>query len=290
MPARPGSLQLIRLQLATLVEEPPKGPDWLHEIKYDGYRTELIIERGRARAFTRRGADWSAKCRPIVEAAAELPVKSATVDGEVVAFEPGGRTSIEACRQALSWAPCQLVFAAFDLLYLNGEDLRGLAQVERRELLVALIGHAADGAIQFSEHVAGNGAAFYKQCCRLGLEGVVSKRADAPYRSGRSDYWLKTKCYTESAFRVAGIQRERGKPSYAVMASIENGHYVGSAFVALPKKQRDLLYRLAEAGGGSVPAGYRVKKNFPVAWISVPVVGRVLHIRGRHARLVEISM
>src|SRR5262245_2849339 len=87
-------LQFVEFQLARLVEEPPVGPDWLHEIKYDGYRTELIIERGRARAFTRRGAVWSAKYRSIVEAAAELPEKSAIVDGEVVAFEPGGRTSI----------------------------------------------------------------------------------------------------------------------------------------------------------------------------------------------------
>src|SRR5262249_3597648 len=101
---------------------------------------------------------------------------------------------------------------------------------------------------------AGGGAAFYENVCRLGLEGMVSKRHDAPYRSGKADAWVKTKCNQESELVVAGIQRERGKPSFAVMASPEDGRYVGSAFIALPRGQRDRLYELAEAGGGRCPS------------------------------------
>lgn len=283
-------LQFVEPQLATLVETPPKGDDWLHEPKYDGYRTQLIVENGKARALTRRGADWSAKYRPIVAAAAALP--DAILDGEIVAFDSEGRPTIEAFRTALSSEPGRLLFVAFDLLYLDGEDLRGMPQIERRARLAALLA-GAGGAIQFSEHVTGGGQAFYDQACRLGLEGIVSKRPDAPYRSGRTEAWVKTKCYEESEFIVTGIQRERGKPSFAVMASLGDGRYVGSAFIALGRGDRDRLYELAEAGGGKAPAGYTVKKNFPAEWIKPRVTGRVLHLMReeplRHARLVGIA-
>jgi ATP-dependent DNA ligase len=226
-----------------------------------------------------------------VEAAAELPAKSAIIDGEIVAFEPDGRTSIEAFRKAMSSAPGRLVYVAFDLLHLDGKDLRQLPCRGRRDLLAALLVGRAEGAIQFSDHIVGNGVGFYESACQLGLEGIVSKRADAPYRGGRSDAWVKTKCYQESQLVVAGIQRERSKPSYAVMASPEDGRYVGSAFIALPRGQRDRLYELAEAGGGKMPAGYEPKKSFQAEWIKPKLLGRVLHLRGedtlRHARLVE---
>ncbi|MDW6020645.1 hypothetical protein SAZ10_02590 [Mesorhizobium sp. BAC0120] len=180
MPAKVAALKFIEPQLATLVETPPTGPDWLHEIKYDGYRTELIIEQGRARAFTRRGADWSRKYQPIIEAAAELAVESAIVDGEVVTFEDDGRTSIEAFRNAMSSAPGRLVYVAFDLLHLDGKDLRKLPCRGRRERLEGLLAGRSGGPIQFSEHIVGNGARYYDHACELGLEGIVSKRADAP--------------------------------------------------------------------------------------------------------------
>jgi hypothetical protein len=103
---------------------------------------------------------------------------------------------------------------------------------------------------------------------------MVSKRADAPYRSGRTEAWVKTKCYQESELIVAGIQRERGKPSFAVMASPEDGRYVGSAFIVLPRRQRDRLYELAEAGGGKMPAGIEPKESFPAEWIGPRLLGR----------------
>ncbi len=284
------SLRFIAPQLASLVQTPPKGDDWLHEIKYDGYRTELIIENGQARAHTRRGADWSTKYRPIVDAAATLPVKTAIIDGEIVAFEPDGRATIEAFRAALSSYPGALFFMGFDLLHLDGQDMREIPCIDRRARLEGLV--AGNAAIRFSEHVEGNGEAFYAHACQLGLEGIVSKRPGSSYRSGRTDSWVKTKCNEESELIVAGIQRERGKPSYAVMASPDDRAYVGSAFIALPRQQREILYALAEAGGGTKPQGYQIKKNYPAEWIEPRLLGRVKHLRGedtlRHARLIEL--
>lgn len=180
-------LRFIEFMLPTLVEQPPEGDDWIHEIKYDGYRTELLIEKGRARAFTRRGFDWSDKYPTIVKAAAELPVQSAIIDGEAIVLDENGVSKPDALRAAMCWEPERLIFVAFDLMHLNGEDLRFRPLIERKARLAELLmrGDSAGGVIQYSQHLEGHGAAFYDQVDRMGLEGMVSKRASSAYRSGR---------------------------------------------------------------------------------------------------------
>src|SRR3954447_18671004 len=162
-------LAFVEFQLPTLVDAPPEGDGWVHEVKYDGYRTQLVIERGRARAFTRRGFDWSAKYPQLVDAAAALPVKSAIIDGEAIVMNKAGLSDFGALRSAMRWEPGRIVFVAFDLLHLDGDDLRLRPLLERRLKLEALIGEA--GAIQYSDHIVGHGKEFFEQACNMGFEG-----------------------------------------------------------------------------------------------------------------------
>jgi DNA ligase D-like protein (predicted ligase) len=283
-------LRFVEFQLPTLVETPPEGPGWIHEIKYDGYRTELLIQDGTARAMTRRAFDWSAKYPGIVEAAARLPVDSAIIDGEVIVMDEKGRTDFATLRSAIRWQPQRLVFVAFDLLHLDGQDLRIRPLLRRRELLQELIGEEG-GAIQFSHHVAGLGSDFYQAVEKLGLEGMVSKRADAPYRSGRGTSWLKAKCYQESTLEIAGVLRERGRPAIAYMVTPDRERrYVGGAFIQLNQEMREQLWKRVKAGARPVK-GVDAKPG--TEWLKPGLLGRVRHLKGeetlRHATLEGLA-
>jgi bifunctional non-homologous end joining protein LigD len=190
-------------QLATLVDHVPAGSNWLHEIKYDGYRTLIAIGGGKAKAYTRTGLDWSDRFAPVVEAAARLP-GSALIDGEVVALDQDGRPSFQALQASLKEGSGNLAYFAFDLLTLDGEDLTALPNLDRKERLKGLLIDAPD-AIRFSEHVLGSGEQLFDSLCKQGLEGVVSKRADAPYRVGqRTKTWLKAKCLHRQELVIVG--------------------------------------------------------------------------------------
>ncbi|MGH9362710.1 MAG: DNA polymerase ligase N-terminal domain-containing protein, partial [Thermoanaerobaculia bacterium] len=175
----------IEPQLATLVDEPPRGDQWLHEIKYDGYRLLCEVAKGKARLLTRHQKDWTDRFPAVARAAAALPVKQALLDGEVVVLRPDGTTSFQALQNTMKERRGgDLVCFVFDLLHLDGWDLRGAPLVERKRLLAELLAAVpADGPLRLSEHVAGRGEEFHRQACRLGLEGTVAKRADRPYRS-----------------------------------------------------------------------------------------------------------
>ncbi|MCR5870795.1 DNA ligase D [Sphingomonas sp. J344] len=189
-------------QLATLVDAVPAGNGWLHEMKYDGYRAMVALGKGGPKVFTRSGLDWTDKFARIAEAAATLPAASALIDGEVVAFKDG-KPDFSTLQETLSEGRGDLAFFAFDLLELDGEDIAVLPQIERKERLRALVA-GADSRIQFSEHVLGAGEKLFEAMCREGHEGVISKRADAPYRGTRSKSWLKTKCTRRQEFVIVG--------------------------------------------------------------------------------------
>ena len=190
--------------LATLRSSPPVGADWLHELKFDGYRVQAHIGRRGVKMLTRSGLDWTAKFgAPLASALTDLPVDDAILDGELVAENAGGAPDFNALQEALATGrTARLVYYAFDLLYLDGRDLRQLPLVKRKEALAGLI--TAPGCIRFSEHFDVEGDRLLRHVCSLGLEGVVSKRADAPYRSGRGKVWIKTKCALRQEFVVAG--------------------------------------------------------------------------------------
>lgn len=191
------------VQLATLVDTVPAGSNWLHEMKYDGYRLLVAVGDGSARAYTRSGLDWSDRFGGIVEEAATLKVRSALIDGEAVVMDEAGRSSFQALQGALKGAPATIDFIAFDLLALDGEDLTRLPLIERKAKLREIIPEGS-ARIRYSDHIAGSGEKLLHSFCDAGLEGVISKRADGRYIGSRSGGWLKTKCIKRQEFVVVG--------------------------------------------------------------------------------------
>src|SRR4051812_25957317 len=173
----------VQPQLATLVTEAPEGDDWIHEIKFDGYRLIAAIGGGKAVTYTRRGLDWSARFHTLIRPLADLRCSSALLDGEAVVMDADGRSDFGALQVALGDAPgtdgkgCRITYHAFDLLHLDGEDLRGLGVLERKERLKALLADQPEsGPIFYSDHVRGHGQQFFEQAQKMKLEGIVSKR------------------------------------------------------------------------------------------------------------------
>lgn len=199
-------------QLATLVKEAPDGPDWLHEIKFDGYRTLGKIDRGKVRLISRNGKDWTENFAAVADAAARLPVRAALLDGEVVALGPEGHSSFQALQRALKLGGQGLVYYAFDLLHLDGYDLTATPLEARKEALATLLSSTAEhnGTVRYSDHVASKGNEFFQQACRIGVEGIVSKRRAAPYRPGRSRDWLKIKCLASQELVIGGFTDPAG--------------------------------------------------------------------------------
>ena len=199
-------------QLATLVEKAPAGNEWLHEIKYDGYRLLAHVERGDVRLVTRNGLDWTGKFPVLARALAELPVDTALLDGEVVALAADGTTSFSALQDAIARGDTAgLVFFAFDLLYRDGYDLTGAALDDRKAALGGLVPSDAGGAVRYSDHQIGRGAEFYRHACAYKLEGTIAKRRDRPYRPGRGTDWLKIKCYKNDEFVIVGFTDPAGQ-------------------------------------------------------------------------------
>jgi bifunctional non-homologous end joining protein LigD len=190
-------------QLATLVDRVPPGSSWVHEMKYDGYRCLIAIGGGRARAYTRSGLDWSDKFAPVIAAAKKLKVQSALIDGEAVVLDAAGKSNFQALQASLKGGKANLVYFAFDLLELDGEDQKRKPLTERKKALAKVIG-AGKGTIRYSEHIQGNGEKLLDSFCEAGLEGVISKRADSRYTGVRADTWLKIKCIRRQEFVIVG--------------------------------------------------------------------------------------
>ena len=202
-------LRFIEPQLLSLTDQPPQGSEWLHEVKHDGYRTLLIVQRGQARTYTRNGLDWSDRYPGIVSAAKKLDCRSAILDGEAIVQDERGASDFDALMSAIRWQPHKLVLYAFDLLHLDGQDLRDWPLLERRAKLRKLLKVDETSPLQFSEEFTGDSAAFFRACAEHGLEGIVSKRVTSRYRSGRSKAWLKCKCFAESSLVIIGTDRDR---------------------------------------------------------------------------------
>ena len=194
-------------QLATLVTAVPDSDDWLHEIKFDGYRLGARVDGGRVTLITRAGNDWTASFPEVRDAVAALPVTRALLDGEVAAVLPDGRTSFQALQRWLSGGgTAGLVYYVFDLLHLDGEDVARLPLDERKARLEALVRRLpGDSLIRYSSHVVGGGRRFFAAACERGLEGIVSKRRDKPYEAGRRGGWTKSKCLQRQPMVIGGF-------------------------------------------------------------------------------------
>jgi bifunctional non-homologous end joining protein LigD len=196
--------EFVEPQLATLTDTPPVGRRWIHEIKFDGYRLQARIDDGEVRLATRGGLDWTKRFgRAVIEALRALPARQALIDSELVVETAAGGSDFSALQSDLSEGrKDRFILYVFDLLHLDGHDLTGLPLAKRKQMLRALVGDG--GLVRYSEHFDDRGALVLQHACRLSLEGIVSKRVDAPYRPGRSRDWLKSKCSARQEFVISG--------------------------------------------------------------------------------------
>jgi bifunctional non-homologous end joining protein LigD len=199
----------IEPQLSKLATQAPTGPQWVHEIKFDGYRVAARIEKGRVNLLTRTGLDWTEKYPIIAAALAQLKVNTAYIDGELCGVRPDGVTSFEIMQQVSDSGGGHLTYFAFDLLHLDGEDVGLLPLVERKARLAALLKKPPVG-IAYSDHEGGDGETFRRAACKHGLEGVVSKRLDSPYLPGDRGAWVKSKCLNRAEFVIVGWSDPEG--------------------------------------------------------------------------------
>jgi bifunctional non-homologous end joining protein LigD len=210
--------------LASKIGKVPSGERWIHEIKFDGYRVQLHIANEAAKVFTRRGIDWTGRFRKVAADAFLISARSAIIDGEVVVPAADGTTDFSVLQNELKGASGKIVMVAFDLLYLNGYDLRKIPLLERKAALRKLI---ANSAIQFSESFELDGPTMFKHACKTGLEGVVSKVRDSRYPVDRTNDWVKVTCAQRETLPIAGFALDGNK---------FDGIYLGR------RKGRDLVY------------------------------------------------
>ncbi|MDX8458026.1 DNA ligase [Mesorhizobium humile] len=193
-----GRLEFIPPQLASRVQQPPQDEGWVHEIDFDGYRTQVIIDKGGIRLYSKNGRDWTAKYWAIA-LAVDLPCQAAIIDGEVIVPGEQGGADCAALEAAIWYEPNRLAFVAFDILHLDGRDLASLPLLRRKQTLCRLVG-AGLGKVQYSQHFEASALAISHAVAKTRLENIVSKRADGHYRSGPSSTWLKAKYFQEADF------------------------------------------------------------------------------------------
>ncbi|MBV8939711.1 MAG: DNA ligase D [Alphaproteobacteria bacterium] len=281
-PGRDKLPAFVEPQLATLVAEPPNAPGWVHEIKFDGYRALARLDGEKVQILTRSGKDWTAKFRSVAEAVAQLDAQKALLDGEIVALNDEGASSFAALQKALSENDQgALHYYLFDLLHLNGHDLMKEPLATRKEQLRALTPEAHP-LLHYSEHFTQEGEVVLHKACAIALEGIVSKRLDARYRSGRGDSWLKSKCIRAQEFVIGGFTDQTKHAG--VLGALLIGYYeqeklilcgkVGTGFTtAQAADLRKKLHALkrAEPPFDVLPRGYRKG----AIWVEPTLVAQV---------------
>jgi len=230
------------VQLATHVDEAPQGDNWVHEIKFDGYRLLGFFAGGEVSLRTRNGKDWTSNFPRIVAAMRKLKCDSAVIDMEAVIIDARGKSSFQALQAALGGGnPERIVAYMFDLLYLDGKDFTRLPLTARKNILQALLKKSRQDALRYSDHFAVEGSEMHRHACAKGLEGIISKRADAPYAAGRQKTWLKIKCALRQEFIIIGYS-----------AAKSGNRALGALYLAY-KKRGQLAY------AGKVGTGFTMK-------------------------------
>ena len=248
--ARPARLPaFIPPCLALLGATAPDHTDWIHEIKFDGYRLQARIDHGKVQLLTRKALDWCDKFAPVAKTLAQLPLEQAILDGELVSEAEGATSNFSQLQQDLKEGRAEnFVYYLFDLLYLDGYDLTGTPLEARKQLLADLIDGAALAQVRLSEHFTEPGSVLLKHACELGLEGIISKRRNAPYRPGRGGDWIKTKCSDRQEFVVAGYAPSTADSSAIgalILGYYKNGalHYAGRVGTGYTHKVARELWR-----------------------------------------------
>ncbi|WP_237221938.1 non-homologous end-joining DNA ligase [Sinorhizobium meliloti] len=250
-----------------LVDKPPKGPQWAFEVKWDGYRLAVHVEPGRVRVITRGGYDWTRRFAAIAAEARQLGHESMILDGEAVVLDEKGRSDFGALQRALGWKPSlhdprEILFFAFDLLYLDGHDLRREPLRERRRLLEPIVA----GVIKLSEEVEADGDEFYRIACEHGLEGIIAKHRDKTYHSGRGDWWQKITCKRRDSFIIVGFEPSDVVPGALgrLLLAARKGNglvYVGGVGTGWSHEMSTELRKLLEGIVTKTPAVNLTRKN-----------------------------
>ena len=272
--------RFIEPQLTQLVEQPPSGAGWVHEVKFDGYRMQLHVENCKARLFTRKGLDWTTRFSAIAKAAAKLP--DCILDGEVCALDHNGAPDFAALQAALSDGKSEnLIYFVFDAMVSEAEDLRALPLSARKSRLAELLKMAkTDSHLRFVEHFSSGGETVLQSACRMNLEGIVSKKLDAPYTAGRGDSWTKSKCRAGHEVVIGGWSTTAGKFRSLLVGVNRGGHliYVGRVGTGYSAgKVKQLMPRLKEMAAGASPF---TGKNAPrhehgVHWLKPELVAEI---------------
>lgn len=276
--------EFIPPQLATLEEQPPVGDQWLHELKFDGYRMLCHINKGKVKFWSRNKKDWTHKFPRLAKSVLEFPATTAILDGEVVAVDDQGRASFQKLQQALKTGDAGFVFHLFDLVYVDGFNLTRTPLIERKRLLEQLLESVdSKNPMRYSDHVEGNGSKFFQQACKYGIEGIVSKLADSFYESTRTRSWLKVKCIKRQEFVIAGYTiSEKGFPGFGalILGVYDNGKlvYAGRAGTGFTIQQRlelrkklDQLVR-PKMAFAAIPKDPGLKR---AVWVTPKLVGEV---------------
>jgi bifunctional non-homologous end joining protein LigD len=264
-----------------LVDNVPSGSAWIHEMKFDGYRCLLAVGGGNAKVYTRTGLDWSDKFPEIVEAAREMEVGSALLDGEIVKLDESGKSNFSALQQAISEGGRGLTLFLFDALELDGKDLSPLPNIERKQRLASLIGEGKPPFILYADHIVGAGEKLFGAMCKAGGEGIVSKKADSPYRGARTRAWLKVKCTYRQEFVIIGWSEsdKKGRGFRALLLGLyEDGKLryagkVGTGFSAAV--QHDLRARLDRLAQEKAAALVPRAEARGAHWVKPELVGEV---------------
>jgi len=268
-------------QKATLVDAVPAGSGWLHEMKYDGYRCLLALAGGEARIYTRKGLDWTDKFPEIAEAAGAIQCESALLDGEIVALDEKGNTGFSALQQAISEGGRGLSLFLFDALEIDGTKLESMPNLERKQRLAALVGEGRPPFILYADHIIGKGEQLFDAMCKAGQEGIISKRADAPYRHARTKTWLKIKCTRRQEFVIIGWSEsdKKGRGFRALLLGVhEKGRLryagkVGTGFSI--DVQHDLRARLDKLAAVKAPAEVPRAEARGAHWVKPELVAEI---------------
>ncbi|WP_165904468.1 DNA ligase D [Paraburkholderia hospita] len=274
---------IIRPQLATLVDRPPVGSNWSYEIKFDGYRMLCRIDKGAVRLFTRNGHDWTGKMPALAQALGRLPVSQAWIDGEVVALSKADIPDFSALQNAFARRrTAGLTFFAFDLMFLNGRDLRRATLRDRRAALQQLLASVDDAHIRLSNTFTEGVESLLDSACKMGLEGLIGKRVDRPYTEGRSPDWIKVKCIRRQEFVVGGISRSAGAATgirsllLGVYERDGSFRYAGSVKATLrPAQMRELHDRLEPVGETPFFNPPKPERDRVLVWMRPKVVVEV---------------
>ena len=275
--------EFIPPQLATLTNEPPVGTDWVHEIKYDGYRSLCRLADDRVQLLTRSGLDWTEKYGQLAGECLHMATQNAVIDGEIVCVDEQGRSSFHALQAALKRSQTEkLVYYVFDLLFCDGQDLRDLALVERKKRLAEIVRQSGSKKIIFSEHWETSGKQMLAQSCKLKLEGIISKKVTAPYASGRNDSWMKSKCGHDQEFIIAGYTEPKGVRSYfgaLLLAAYDDRgalKYVGKVGTGFNQETITDLYRVMKPHVvDESPFSHRVPQDSKVTWLEPSLVAQI---------------